>query len=113
MFDIDSPQALLRWDPPNLDTNSLGKYAVMYDEEEYVTNNTFLEINLMFDKMNVGFDVYVKSADRVLRDGVTSYCEIQSTLERRTGELHIFYNLEWHRFICSLMQHPEMHAVFL
>lgn len=85
------PKAILHWSPPNLIAYPLGDYVVTYNQEEYPTSNTSLEIDLMFDQLNVGFHVYVKSLDRVLKNGALAYCEIQSTLERRTCELRTYF----------------------
>lgn len=77
---------MLQWNPPKLVTNYLGSYGVKYNAKEYLTNNTTLEISLRFDQLAVVFQVYVKAIDQILRDGAVAFCEIQSTLERRTCE---------------------------
>ena len=90
-LDINSPPvALLGWAPPNLDTNPIRTYIIEYNGEGYSTNNTFFEINLKYDQLNVRFNVYVNNSFSPLRkNGASTSCEIQSTLERRTCEFSV------------------------
>jgi hypothetical protein len=84
------PKAILEWDLPSLTTNYLEYYAVNYGQEEYLTMNTSLEINLPYDQLDVEFQVYVKAIDRILRDGSIASCAIKNTLERRTCKLQFY-----------------------
>lgn len=96
-FNIDSPpKVVLNWNFPNLNTSAIEEFIAVYKQYYnkdiiYHTGNTFLEIDLDFDVLGAEFQVYVKnSISPHLKNGTKAFCEISSTLERRTCEFAAF-----------------------
>lgn len=99
---------VLQWNLPNFNTTLIDKYVVIYEKEEYETADTFYQIPFESDKLYVDFQVYVKSQNRVLIDGIPNCCQILSSLERVTCKLvnlsyAVFYKHHEciHVFSCS------------